>query len=162
MTLSCFFSVTSEARPSSTTSRFVEAPVTFMASDSSFSSISILVRMSISERVCVYKIDNHTHSMPVVFILALRSNVAHRGLQKFFETGKTAGIYAQHASRIRILLARLNVAMSPKDLDALGFHLPELKGKRKNTWSLRVHKNWKIAFSVEDGDVVDVDLGDYH
>ena len=64
----------------------------------------------------MYIINNYTHSMPVVFILALRSNVAHRGLQKFFETGKTAGIYAQHASRIRILLARLNVAVGPNGI----------------------------------------------
>lgn len=89
-------------------------------------------------------------------------NFRHRGLQKFFETGKTSGINAQHAQRIRILLARLNVAVNPKDLDAPGFYLHELKGKRKSTWSLRVNKNWRITFSVEDGDVVDVDLEDYH
>ncbi len=89
-------------------------------------------------------------------------NFKHRGLQKFFESGKTTGINAQHASRIRILLARLNVAVNPKDLDAPGFYLHELKGKRKNTWSLRVNKNWRLTFSVEDGDVADVDLEDYH
>lgn len=89
-------------------------------------------------------------------------NFKHQGLLKFFETGKTTGINAQHASRIRILLARLNVAVNPKDLDAPGFYLHELKGKRKNTWSLRVNKNWRITFSVVDGDAVDVDLEDYH
>ena len=89
-------------------------------------------------------------------------NFKHRGLQKFFETGKTSGINTQHASRIRILLARLNVAVNPKDLDAPGFHLHELKGKQKNTWSLRVNKSWRTTFSVVDRDVVDVDLEGYH
>ena len=64
--------------------------------------------------------------------------------------------------RIRILLARLNVAVNPKDLDAPGFHLHELKGKQKNTWSLRVNKSWRTTFSVVDRDVVDVDLEGYH
>jgi len=58
-------------------------------------------------------------------------NFKHRGLKKFFETGKAAGINAQHAQRIRILLARINVAVNPKDMDAPGFYLHELKGKRK-------------------------------
>ena len=94
--------------------------------------------------------------------LSMIKSFKHRGLQKYFETGKTTDINAQHAKRIRILLARLNVAVDPKDLDAPGFHLHELKGKRKNTWSLSVNKNWRITFSVVDGDVVDVDLEDYH
>jgi len=29
-------------------------------------------------------------------------------------------------------------------------------------WSVRVNKNWRITFSIEDGDAVDVDLEDYH
>ena len=89
-------------------------------------------------------------------------NFKHRGLQKFFATGKTTGINANHASKIRILLARLNVAVDPKDLDAPGFYLHELKGSRKDTWSVRVNKNWRITFSIEDGDEVDVGLEDYH
>jgi len=52
-------------------------------------------------------------------------NFRHSGLQKFFETGKTSGINAQHAQRIRILLARLNVAVNPKDLDAPRLYLHE-------------------------------------
>lgn len=89
-------------------------------------------------------------------------NFRHRGLQRYFQSGSTAGINAQHAARLRILLARLNVAVSVKDLDAPGFYLHELKGKRKGTWSLRVNKNWRLTFRIEEGDVVDLDLEDYH
>jgi len=50
--------------------------------------------------------------------LLMIKNFKHRRLQKYFETGKTSGINAQHAPRMRILLARLNVAAAPKDKDA--------------------------------------------
>ena len=54
------------------------------------------------------------------------------------------------------------MAVDPKDLDAPGFYLHELKGNGKDTWSVRVNKNWRITFSIEDVDAVDVDLEDYH
>jgi len=86
----------------------------------------------------------------------------HRGLRRFFETGSTAGINAQHASRIRLLLARLNVSRLPKDMDAPGFFLHELKGRRKGTWSVRVNKNWRVTFMFDGPDVHVVDYEDYH
>jgi len=86
----------------------------------------------------------------------------HRGLRRFFESGSTAGINAKHAPRLRILLARLHVSRSLKDMDAPGFHLHELKGSRKGTWSVRVNKNWRMTFVFEGGDAHIVDYEDYH
>jgi len=86
----------------------------------------------------------------------------HRGLRRFFETGSTAGINAQHTSRIRLLLARLSVSRLPKDMDAPGFFFHELKGRRKGTWSVRVNKNWRVTFMFDGPDVHVVDYEDYH
>ena len=86
----------------------------------------------------------------------------HRGLRRFFESGSTAGIDARHGLRLRILLARLNVSRSPQDMDAPGFYLHELKGKRKGTWSVRVNKNWRVSFTFREGDAHVVDYEDYH
>jgi plasmid maintenance system killer protein len=47
----------------------------------------------------------------------------HKGLERFFTTGTTAKIQAQHAERLRLILARLNVATEPRDMD-----LPGLRG----------------------------------
>jgi proteic killer suppression protein len=86
----------------------------------------------------------------------------HRGLRRFFESGTTRGIQAQQASRIRLILARLNASQSPQDMDLPGLHLHELTGQRKGTWSVRVSGNWRITFRFDGPDAYDVDLEDYH
>jgi len=40
--------------------------------------------------------------------------------------------------------------------------LHELKGDRRNTWSVRVSGNYRITFAFREGDCWDVDLKDYH
>ena len=65
----------------------------------------------------------------------------HRGLERFFESGTTRGIQAKHAKRIRMILARLNAATSPQDMNSPGLILHELTGQRKGTWSVRVSGN---------------------
>lgn len=40
--------------------------------------------------------------------------------------------------------------------------LHELKGERKNTWTVTVQTNWRITFRFENGDAEIVDYEDYH
>jgi len=40
--------------------------------------------------------------------------------------------------------------------------LHELKGDRKNTWSVTVQANWRITSRFENGDAEVVDYEDYH
>jgi len=62
----------------------------------------------------------------------------HKGLRKFFETGSLAGIEADHARHLRMLLAALDTAVSVLDMDVPGFRLHRLKGKALARWSVRV------------------------
>ena len=86
----------------------------------------------------------------------------HRGLEQFFESGTTRGLQAKHVNRIRIILARLNAATSPQDMNLPGLALHELMGQRKGTWSVRVSGNWRITFTFDGVDAQDVNLEDYH
>lgn len=86
----------------------------------------------------------------------------HRGLKQFFESGTTRGIQAKHAKRIRLILARLNAATSPQDMNLPGLVLHELTGQRSETWSVRVSGNWRITFTFDGVDAIDVNLEDYH
>ena len=43
-----------------------------------------------------------------------------------------------------------------------GLRLHPLKGDRTGQWSVSVSGNWRIVFRFADGEVVDVDLVDYH
>ena len=86
----------------------------------------------------------------------------HKGLERFFLRGTTAGIQAKHARRLRLILGRLNVAREPRDMGLPGLDLHPLKGGRKGTWAVSVSGNWRITFAFLDPDVVNVDYEDYH
>ena len=55
----------------------------------------------------------------------------HRALKRSFETGSKRGLSAEQAPKIRLILARLNASVTPKDLSLPGLYLHELTGKRK-------------------------------
>lgn len=56
----------------------------------------------------------------------------------------------------------LDIATVPQDLDLPGHHLHSLRGDLKGFWSVRITGNLRLIFRMEDGDVFDVDLLDYH
>lgn len=86
----------------------------------------------------------------------------HKGLRLFFETGKTNGINAQHARRLRMQLIALDTAQCVEDMDIPGYRLHRLKGKRQSIWSITVNKNWRLTFEFSEGDVYLLDYEDYH
>lgn len=86
----------------------------------------------------------------------------HKGLKKLFETGHTSGVSAQHADRLRKILALLETSETIDDMDLPGLNLHQLKGKRKDTLSVKVTGNWRVTFKIENGNVLDVDYEDYH
>jgi len=86
----------------------------------------------------------------------------HKGLAKFFETGSKAGVQAQHAERLRLILGRLSAATAPRDMALPGLHLHPLKGDRKGTWAVSVSGNWRVTFKFVGKDTDFVDYKDYH
>lgn len=86
----------------------------------------------------------------------------HKGLEKFFATGSTAGIQYKHEKRLRLILARLHAAQQPQDMALPGLYLHQLKGERKGVWAVRVSGNWRVTFRFLDNDVMYVDYEDYH
>ena len=86
----------------------------------------------------------------------------HRGLKRLFQQGDPSKIRADRVSRIADVLAHLDLARRPSDLDLPGYRLHPLKGNLKGIWSVTLSGNWRIFFRFEDGDAFDVDLVDYH
>ncbi|MCB8945139.1 MAG: type II toxin-antitoxin system RelE/ParE family toxin [Ardenticatenaceae bacterium] len=86
----------------------------------------------------------------------------HKGLEKFFLTGSKAGIHADHARRLQLILGRLHASTSPRDMNLPGLNLHELKGDRQGTWSVRVSGNWRITFEFDGPDIINVNYEDYH
>lgn len=86
----------------------------------------------------------------------------HKGLESYFRTGSKAGIVAAHSSKLGRLLAQLDQAEKPSDMNVPGWRLHELKGVRAGEWSVTVNGNWRITFRFIDSDVELVDYLDYH
>lgn len=86
----------------------------------------------------------------------------HKGLERFYRTGKTSGIQAKHAPRLRLVLTNLDQAESPDDMDLPGLRLHKLKGSRNGTWSVTVSGNWRVTFRFSGSDVEIVNYEDYH
>ena len=86
----------------------------------------------------------------------------HRGLKRFFEDDDARRLPRDMLDRISLILARLNTARALEAMNVHSYHLHELKGDRKGTWSVTVRANWRITFGFENGDVYDVNFEDYH
>jgi proteic killer suppression protein len=85
-----------------------------------------------------------------------------KGLEDLFRTGTSRRIPVAMRKKIERRLDVLDAASGPNGVDVPGFGLHPLKGKRAGEWSIRVTGNYRITFRFEDGDVLDVDLEDYH
>lgn len=86
----------------------------------------------------------------------------HKGLEKFYATGSTAGIQAKHAAKLRRILGVLDMAAKAEDVGLPGFRLHPLTGKKRGFFSVWVNGNWRVIFRFVGDDVELVDYLDYH
>ncbi|HBX5699397.1 MULTISPECIES: type II toxin-antitoxin system RelE/ParE family toxin [Enterobacteriaceae] len=90
-------------------------------------------------------------------------SIKHKGLRKFAETGKTSGIPQQLSQRLKLILTALSTATTLQDMmDLKALRCHPLKGDRQGEYSLEVNGNWRVVFKLEEPNVFDVDLEDYH
>jgi proteic killer suppression protein len=85
----------------------------------------------------------------------------HRGLKRLWN-GDPTRTAPEVRQRIENVLAVLEAASQPADLNLPGYRLHALKGDMKGYWSVSISGNWRITFRMENGDAFDVDLVDYH
>lgn len=86
----------------------------------------------------------------------------HRGLKRFFEDGDPRRLPRDMLDRISLILARLEKAKTLEVMNVHSYHLHELQGDRKGTWSVTVRRNWRITFGFDNGHAFDVNFEDYH
>lgn len=86
----------------------------------------------------------------------------HKGLEKLYHTGATAGVKADHIKRLRLILSRLDASTRVEDMNLPGLRLHSLKGKHKGLYAVNVSGNWRVVFRFVGIDVFDIDYLDYH
>lgn len=86
----------------------------------------------------------------------------HKGLRLLYEKGDRRKVLPQYVDKVQRILARLDQALEPDDMDLPGYRLHPLKGNLAGFWAVTVSGNWRIVFQFDDGHATDVDLVDYH
>ena len=86
----------------------------------------------------------------------------HKGLRDLYQADMTKGVRQDQLKRLRAVLARLDAAKEPADMDFPGLRLHPMKGDMKGFWAISISGNWRIIFRFEDEEPCDVDLVDYH
>ena len=86
----------------------------------------------------------------------------HKGLERFYKTGSTAGIQAKHKNRLKLILSNLDQAENIDDMDLPGLRLHTLSGNRDGIWSVMVNGNWRVTFRFNGRDAEIVNYEDYH
>ena len=90
-------------------------------------------------------------------------SIRHKGLRAYFEKGQTRGINPDWRSRLQRILTVLDAATQLADIaDVPGLRFHPLKGDYAGFYAVDVSGNWRVVFRFEEGDVLDVDLVDYH
>jgi proteic killer suppression protein len=86
----------------------------------------------------------------------------HKGLKRLYEEDDPRGVLAEHLTKLRNILARLDAAGSVEDMNLPGFNLHALKGKSRGFMAVTVRANWRVTFRFIEGDASEVDYLDYH
>ncbi len=86
----------------------------------------------------------------------------HRGLQRLYERNDRRRIPPDYVDKVERILARLDVAGEPRDMNLPGYRLHQLSGDLSGFWAVMVSGNWRLIFRFESGNAYDVDLTDYH
>lgn len=94
--------------------------------------------------------------------MRLRS-IRHKGLKRFIEANDAKGIRPDLVDRVRKILTAVVLA---EDMGVVlgppGWRIHQLTGDRAGTWSISASGNWRITFEIENGEVSNLDLEDYH
>jgi proteic killer suppression protein len=86
----------------------------------------------------------------------------HPGLRRFHNRDDSSRINTALVERVREVLTILDAGTTLDEIGIPGYRLHPLKGQWKGFWSITVSGNWRIVFRFEDGNVLDVELIDYH
>ena len=86
----------------------------------------------------------------------------HKGLKLLYEKGDRRRIPSTLVDKVERILARLDAAAGPGDMDLPGYRLHPLKGDLEGFWSVSVSGNRRIVFRFKDIHACDVELIDYH
>jgi len=90
-------------------------------------------------------------------------NFVHKGLKRLYLEDRAQGIPPDAMDKLRAMLTFMQDMRDPATLKVFpSWKAHQLTGGRKGVWSLYVTRNWRLTFSIQDNEIVDVNYEDYH
>ena len=86
----------------------------------------------------------------------------HKGLERFAKSSDHSKLSVPNKARVERILAALDVAVAPSEMNIPGWRFHELKGREAGRFAVDASGNWRITFAFDGQDAVAVDLEDYH
>jgi proteic killer suppression protein len=75
----------------------------------------------------------------------------HKGLKRLYEDDDPRGVVAEHLTKLRHILARLDAAGSVEDMNLPGFNMHALRGQLRGLAAVTVRANWRVIFRIAKG-----------
>ena len=90
-------------------------------------------------------------------------NFKHKWLEEFFHNGESRYVPSELIKRLNRKLDMLNAVNELKDLKSPpSNHLHPLHGDRQGQWAISVSGSWRLCFRFEEGEIIDLELTQYH
>lgn len=89
-------------------------------------------------------------------------SIRHKGLKHLYHEDDSSGVNAEHAGKLRNILARFGAARTAADMNLPGFRLHSLSGELRGFYAVTVRANWRVIFRFDGGHAEEVDYVDYH
>lgn len=84
-------------------------------------------------------------------------------LRRLWERDEAAGLPPALVPKLRMMLTVLAGIGSEKELTVFPhWNAHRLTGDLDGSWSLTLTRNWRLIFKAEDGQILNLDLVDYH
>ncbi len=85
-----------------------------------------------------------------------------KALARYAECADRSKLSVENIARIDRILARLNAASSPVEMNVPGWRFHPLKGGGKGRFAVDASGNWRVTFGWDGQDAIEVNLEDYH
>ena len=104
-----------------------------------------------------------TYVWPRLTIHPVIASFKSKALRRLWEQGDGTKLPVSNTARVERILARLDAASVPEDMNLPGFRFHGLHG-RPRRYAVDASANYRVTFSWDDdaSDAVDVDIEDYH
>ena len=90
-------------------------------------------------------------------------SIQHRGILRLVEDDDPRELRPDLVKRLRNILA---VLITASDVSTVagppGWRIHQLRGDRAGAWSISVSGNWRLTFDIEQGEICNLNLEDYH